>query len=158
MKTRSYTKFSSLFGSVLLVAITVISSGCATKAKPVENQPVAFVDSMTVPLAFEDAWLLTRDVLLQQDGIEIYTRDKRGMFVVYTDMHREKLLVPKRSMLTITLEEESKSATKIAVETVAQRYGVTVLTYPGWREDNKVSEEEVGREIMESIRGKASSN
>ena len=119
---------------------------------------MAFVDSMTVPLAFEDAWLLTRDVLLQQDGIEIYTRDKRGMFVVYTDMHREKLLVPKRSMLTITLEEESKSATKIAVETVAQRYGVTVLTYPGWREDNKVSEEEVGREIMESIRGKASSN
>lgn len=143
---------------MVLVAITVMTSGCATKPKQVETQPVAFVDSMTIPMAFEDAWLLTRDVLLQQDGIEIYTRDKRGMFVVYTDMHREKLIVPKRSMLTITLEEETKTDTKIAVETVAQRYGVTVLTYPGWREDNKVSEEEVGREIMESIRAQVSTN
>ena len=136
----------------------VASVGCATNPKPVETPAVAFVDSMTVPLAFDDAWQLTRDVLLAQDGVEIYTRDKRGMFVVYTDMHRKKLIMPHRSMLTITLESDTKESTQIAVETVAQRYGVTLLTYPGWRDKDTVSEEEVGRTILESIKTRVANN
>jgi hypothetical protein len=134
------------------------STGCATKPKPVETPAVAFVDSMTVPMAFDEAWQLTRDVLLVTEGVEIYTRDKRGMFVVYTDMHRKKLIVPHRSMLTITLEADTKESTKISVETVAQRYGVTPLTYPGWKDNDTVSEEEVGREILESIQAQVSKN
>ena len=120
---------------------------------------MAFVDSMTVPLDFEEAWKMTRDVLLEQEGIEIYTRDKRGMFVIYTDMHREKIIYPKRSMLTITLKKtDTEASTEIAVETVAQRYGVTPLTYPGWRDTKESSEEEVGREILESIKTRVSRN
>lgn len=140
------------------MGLIVLCAGCATKSRQGDTAAVAFVDSMTIPLEYELAWKLTRDVLLDQEGIEIYTRDKRGVFIAYTEMHREKILYPKRSMLTITLNAESKTSTKIAVETVAQRYRVTPLTYPGWRDDVEVSGEEVGREILESIKSRISTN
>lgn len=143
---------------MLLLSLVILCTGCATKAKTVDTVPVAFVDTMTIPLDYEQAWKLTRDVLLEQEGIEIYTRDKRGLFIVYTDMHREKILYPKRSMLTITLVPDTNTTTKIEVETVAQHYRVSPLTYPGWRDTEEVSEEEVGQEILESIRSTIASN
>ena len=147
----------SLEGALLL-GVLVLCASCATKSQQGETPVVAFVDSMTIPVEYEHAWKLTRDVLLEQEGIEIYTRDKRGVFVAYTQMYREKVIYPKRTMLTITLEAESKTSTKIAVETVAQRYRVTPLTYPGWQDAEEVSEEEVGREILDSIKSRISTN
>lgn len=135
---------------LLLTGLTLLS-GCATHSKTLDAPPVAFVDTMTIPVEYELAWKMTRDALLAQEGVEIYTRDKRGLFVAYTEMHREKILYPKRTMLTFTLESASKTSTKISVETVSQRYGVTPLTYPGWRDEDTVSGGNVGREILESI-------
>lgn len=112
---------------------------------------------MTVPVEFETAWALTRDVLLEKE-LEIYTRDKRGMFIVYTDMHRQKVIVPWRTKLTITLEEDGSEATKIAVETISQRYGVSLLTYPGWRDQDSSEPDSIGTEVLESIKSRIVEN
>jgi hypothetical protein len=135
----------------LLLTVTVSLGGCATKA-PIATGEI-FVDSMTVPIDFEAAWLLTRDVLLDQD-VEIYTRDKRGMFEVYTEMHRRNLIVPWRTKLTITLESETRETTKIAIETVKQKYSVGLLTYPGWLDQDYSEEESHGVAILESIKSR----
>lgn len=139
----------------LLSAVILGVSGCATGAQTPPEQP--FVDTMTVPLDFDAAWLLTRDVLLDQD-VEIYTRDKRGLFVAYTKTKRKSLIVPWRTKLTISLHEETAESTKIAIETVRQRYTVTPLTYPTWRDKDFVEGESAGTEVLEAIKSRIVQN
>jgi hypothetical protein len=138
---------------VLLVATLAV--GCSTKSTRADHE--FYVDSMTVPLDFDSTWALTRDVLLEHE-LEIYTRDKRGMFIVYTSMHRSKLVVPRRTKLTITLEAEGSESTKIAVETISQRYGVSLLTYPGWRDQDSSDPGPESVAILESIKSRIVEN
>ena len=153
MKSRKPLYYVRLVASLLLVI--TLASGCATKSTRADNE--LYVDSMTVPLDFESAWELTRDVLLEHD-VEIYTRDKRGLFIVYTAMHRSKLVVPNRTKLTITLEEEGSESTKIAIETISQRYGVSLLTYPGWRDQDSSDPGPESVAILESIKSRIIEN
>ena len=143
--------------AVLCSAIIIGLSGCATGTpdQPVPDQ--VFVDSMTVPLDFEAAWQLTRDTLLDED-VEIYSRDKRGLFIAYTKTKRKSLIVPWRTKITVSLQEETPETTKIAVETVAQRYTVTFLTYPSWRDKDFSDEEALGTALLESIKSRIVQN
>lgn len=138
-----------------LLLVVTFASGCATKSDRAEHE--LYVDSMTVPLDFESTWELTRDILLEHD-VEIYTRDKRGLFIVYTSMHRSKLLVPRRTKLTITLEEDGSESTTIAVETISQHYGVSLLTYPGWRDQDSSNPGPESVAILESIKSRIIEN
>lgn len=144
------------FRIVLMVLLAAnVVSGCATR-KAITTEG-AFVDTMIAPVSFDEAWKLTRDVLLEKD-VEIYTRDKRGLFVVYTGMYRRSLVVPHRTKLTITLTRESDTSTRIAVETVHQKYSVSLLTHPEWLDQSDVSTDSTGVEILKSIKSIISRN
>lgn len=134
---------------LMLLVVSAGGSGCATKSDT--KAEGAFVDTMVAPVSFERAWAMTRDVLLEKD-LEIYTRDKRGLFVVYTGMYRRNIVVPHRTRLTITLTSASETSTRIAVETVHQKYGVSLLTHPEWRDQSDVSSDSTGVEVLESIK------
>ena len=120
-----------LGSSVFLPAIFVFSFiGCATNSPQV--QPLSATDSRIVQAPFEAAWQATKAALRQQDYI-LFTRDKRGFFEAYTE-ERRKLIFPRRSRLSVTLVAVSSTTTRITVETLEQKYQVSLLTYPGWHE------------------------
>jgi hypothetical protein len=105
-----------------------------------------------VNLPFNEAWQLVKAVLREQD-YEIYTRDKRGVFVAFSGSKRN-LLQYHRTKLTIALEAVSDSATQVSVETLRQVYGVTLLTYPGWH-DRKTQDHTKAQAILKAIEAKA---
>lgn len=140
--------------ALLLSALILGASGCASSAP--KQQDEIFVDTMTVPMDFESTWQLTRDTLLDKD-IEIYTRDKRGLFVAYGNTRRS-LLIPWRTKFTITIQEESAESTKIAIEAVEQRYTVTLLTYPDWRDRDFRDKKGHGAALLESIKSRIVQN
>lgn len=130
--------------SVCLLAAAL--AGCRSTPEP-EPPPVV---SAVVEEDFETVWQTTRDVLLREK-LQIYTRDKRGLFVAYTDQHRRLLLFPHRTKLTIALEPLSPDSTQVFVETIHQRYRVTLLTYPDWRDAPKGAEEQSAQQLLDQI-------
>ena len=84
-----------------------------------------------------------RDVL-RESPVEIYTRDKRGEFVVFAKMSRA-FLTPRRLRVVVTLARVSESSTRVTVQTFPEAYTVQLLTYPAWRAaafgDNSLAEE-----------------
>lgn len=105
-------------------------AGCVRAAKDptgfaVERQGV-------VSAGYEDTWHAVKRTLRDQ-GYEIYTRDKRGIFVAFTDMRRA-LGQPKRIKYTVELGAVNDSQTDIYIEAVRQSYGVTLLTDPDWHD------------------------
>lgn len=135
-----------------LVAVALAVTGCASAAR--DTSGFALVDEATVNAPFEDAWQIAKTVL-REGEYDIYTRDTRGLFVAFSSPHRGWTLVPKRTKLTVTLEEVSISATRVTVETVDQTYGVTLLTYPDWH-DRKADGNEEAAEILSGIQAKVS--
>ncbi len=134
--------------TILLAGLLlVVAGGCATT--PRGTADFAVVDSGTVAMAFEDAWQATKHVLREKE-LELYTRDKRGVFVAYTPMKRNLFLVPRRTELTVILEPVSNDETDITIETVRQVYGVRLLTYPGWH-DRQTSDNSLAAGIMEAL-------
>ena len=101
---------------------------------------------------FEEAWQSAKAVLRER-GYDIYTRDKRGVFVAYSRMRRSRLLIPKRIKFTIALAPVSDSATEVTVESIRQVFGVTLLTYPGWH-DRQATDPSETQAIIEAIRAK----
>ena len=91
---------------------------------------------------------------LRERGLDVYTRDKRGVFVAYTPMKRQRFLTPKRVRYNVMLEPVSPDVTRVVVETVRQVYGVTLLTYPEWH-DRKMTDATQGDALLEAIRAKA---
>ena len=135
----------------LVLVCGLFAAGCKSTSGA-QNVPLPpRVDSITLEARFAGAWLQTRDTLLAQK-YEIYTRDKRGLFVAYTKVKRRLLFFPHRMKLTITLEALSADETRVSVETIFQRYRVTPLTYPDWRDDPRVVEEEIAGALLEAIR------
>jgi hypothetical protein len=155
MKRLDSSKMRRLGVMLMTLMLCCLMSACATRSDTAAEG--AFVDTMIAPVPFAEAWKLTRDVLLEKD-VEIHIRDKRGLFVVYTGMYRRKLVVPHRTKVTITLTIESDTSTRIAVETVHQKYSVTLLTHPEWLDQRDVSSDSTGVEILESVKSIISRN
>ncbi len=140
----------------LILVCGLFAAGCKSTPDAQSAPLPPRVDSITLQAPFDGAWQQTRDALLAQK-YEIYTRDKRGLFVAYTKVKRRLLFFPNRMKLTITLERLSEDETRISVETIFQRYRVTPLTYPDWRDDPRVVEGEIAGALLEKIRaGKVS--
>ena len=138
----------SLLGTVCLLG------GCARAAR--DTTGFAMVDSTTVDKPFVETWQATKAVLREME-LNLYTRDKRGTFVAFSDMKRQlHVFTPHRTKLTITLEEVSSDATKVTVETLDQVYGVTLLTYPDWH-DRKTQDNQIAASILENLRAKLAS-
>ena len=138
---------------VVLIAFAAAAGGCARAARSTEG--FAMVDSATLNAPFEETWQATKAVLREKD-CELYTRDKRGTFVAFTQMHRYlRFLTPKRMKYTITLEEVSSDSTRISIETIQQVYGVTLLTYPDWH-DRKTTDNSEALAILDAVKARVS--
>jgi hypothetical protein len=91
---------------------------------------------------------------LRESPVEIYTRDKRGKFVVFAKMRR-RFLTPRRLRLVVTLARVSESSTRVTVQTFPEEYTVQLLTYPAWR-PGAFGDNSLAKEIASSIVKKAS--
>jgi hypothetical protein len=106
-----------------------------------------------IPVSFEEAWTMTRDALLEQE-YRIYTRDKRGMFIAYTKERRNLLIFPHRIQFTIIIEEVTGETSRVAIESVEQRYKISFLSYPGWVSDVAATPEDTGQSIIDALNSK----
>ncbi len=123
---------STSLGRSIFIPTTLVLSilGCSSNSQPVQS--LSATDSRIVRAPFEAVWQATKAALREQDYI-LFTRDKRGYFEAYTE-ERRKRIFPRRSRLNVTLVAVSSTTTRVTVETQEQRYQVSLLTYPGWRE------------------------
>ncbi len=134
-----------------LVVCVAALGGCARAAR--DTTGFAIDNRITVDASFEDAWQTVKAVLREQD-LDIYTRDKRGTFVAFSDMRRKYLiLTPTRTKYTIQLDALSQEETTIHIEAVRQVYGVTLLTYPDWH-DRKLTNAEGSQALLDAIQAK----
>lgn len=124
----------------------LLMAGCST-APPVD-EALGAVDSLVVEAPMEEAWQAVKGVLRDREYL-IYTRDKRGLFVAYTNMKRRRL-TPRRQQITVTLQAQTRVSTQITVEIVKQTYGVSLLTYPGWH-DLKTDDHSTGESILTAV-------
>lgn len=134
---------------LLLLAVMAALGGCARAAR--DTTGFALNDTATVNAPFSEAWQLTKAVL-REKGYDLYTRDKRGVFVAFTGQ-RHSLLKLNRTKYTLSLRAVSDSETELTVETVRQVYGTTLLTYPGWH-DRKATHHEDAQELIKAIQAK----
>lgn len=143
------TKTGLLFAA-MVVAAAGLFSGCAKTA--LDTQGFAVVESMIIEAPFPQTWQATKAVLRERD-FDIYTRDKRGLFVAYSKTKR-RLLVPERMQYTVTVERVSADATQVALEVVKQIYGVTLLTHYGWH-DRKTTDNTEALAILSEVQALA---
>ena len=134
----------------ILLGCAVLVSGCKSTPDSAALRS-AQMDSLVLPGNFDDVWQATR-LGLSRQGYEIYTRDKRGLFVAHTKVRRHLFVFPNRTQLTVTLKEVSVDATRVTVETLKQGYRVTLLTYPDWRDSSKPADGDAALTLLESIR------
>jgi hypothetical protein len=145
------TRIVTLCMTVVLVA--VIAAGCARAAR--DTSGYALTEQATVEAPLEETWQATKAVLRELE-MDIYTRDKRGVFVAYSTMNRKlAVFTPERTKYTVTLAPVSGGVTEVNVEAVRQVYGVTLLTYPDWH-DRQTTDASGAQAIVEGIRTKLS--
>ena len=136
-----------------LLLVLVAGSGCARAAR--DTTGFAVSDSVTIGAAFTDTWQAAKAVMREMD-LEIYTRDKRGVFVAFTPAKRRGLFGrSRRTRVTVTLERVASETTSVKVEVMDQIYGVTLLTYPDWH-DRKTTDKRVANEFVEALQAKLS--
>ncbi len=133
---------------VLLAAIAA-TGGCARAAR--DTTGFSITDTATVNAPFSDAWQMAKAILREKD-YDLYTRDKRGVFVAFSSQHHN-LLRLNRTKFTVSLHPISDSATEVTVESVLQVYGTTLLTYPGWH-DRKTTRHEDALDLLKAIQAK----
>jgi hypothetical protein len=109
----------------------------------------ATTGTVTVNKSLPDAWQAVKEVL-RDKGLDLYTRDKRGVFIAFSPMKRNLFLVPTRIKYTVALESLSDSSTKVTVDAVRQVYGVTLLTYPNWH-DRKTTDGTLKDDILSAL-------
>ena len=136
----------SIFIVVILTGLTVLQWGCARAS--LDTSGYAMLDTGTVEAPFEETWQTVKTVLRERD-LELYTRDKRGVFVAYTPVRRN-LLQPGREKYAIELERIGATETRISIATIRQVYGVTLLTYPDWH-DRPAKDNTEALEILDVI-------
>ena len=136
-----------LIALLTLAVLCAAGSGCARAAR--DTSGFALREEAVVNAPFEDTWQTVKKVLNDQ-GYEIYTRDKRGAFVAYTPMKRTLWIHPRRTKFTIELAQTSPEQTAIGIESVRQVYGVTLLTHPNWH-DRAQRDPKACQAILEAI-------
>jgi hypothetical protein len=147
-----FARFAQYCVALLLLGALLLP-GCARAAK--DTTGFTMEDSITVAKPLDETWQDTKAVLREME-MDIYTRDKRGEFVAFTPMKRQLYVgTPHRTKLTIVLKEATANSTTVSIETVAQVYGVTLLTYPDWH-DRKAANNNEAVAILESLKAKSS--
>ncbi|HOH42267.1 MAG TPA: hypothetical protein PLZ53_04060 [Candidatus Hydrogenedentes bacterium] len=141
---------SIVINSCLILAVVLTGLGCARAAR--DTSGFALREETTVASGYENTWQTVKHVLREQ-GYEVYTMDKRGYFVAYTPLKRILWMQPKRTKFTVELARLSDNETVIAVESIRQIYGVTLLTHPNWH-DRKQNDPAPGAALLEGIRTK----
>lgn len=136
--------------TVLLLLVIAGLGGCARAAR--DTSGFALENRVTVNAPFNDTWQAVKHVLREQ-GYDIYTRDKRGIFVAYSQSHRSLILQPHRIKYTVEVGEVTKETTSIYIQTVRQVYGVTLLTYPDWH-DRKMTDNSGAVAILDAVQAK----
>ncbi len=134
----------------IMLAMILIGSGCARSARDTTGFSLREETVLNAP--FEEAWHTVKHVLREQ-GYDIYTRDKRGAFVAYTPMRRVMWMQPRRTKFSIEMARVAPNETAIAIESIRQVYGVTLLTHPGWH-DRKQQDPAAAQAILEGIQQK----
>jgi hypothetical protein len=137
---------------ILCLALGISVAGCRSAGDP--QLVRAHDESVVIGFPLEQAWEHVRDTLIEKE-YDVYTRDKRGLLIGYTKMKRRGLLIPHRTKFTIVLEKITNESTEITVESVHQRYQVTFLTYPGWRDmeidSEALEDKELGHDLLMAI-------
>lgn len=136
--------------AAVLLALTclVAADGCARFQGRSAGERSTVPVSTEVDGEFKVVWAVVRDVL-RESPVEVYTRDKRGRFVVFQDKGRA-FLTPRRLRFGITLRPVSESQTRVTVETFPEAYTVQLLTRPAWRPAD-FGDNSLAREILNSI-------
>src|SRR5688500_4151028 len=100
------------FQIALLSGLMFIATlgGCARAAR--DTTGFAIETRGTVNASFEDTWNGVKGALREQ-GLAIYTRDKRGVFVAYSKHKRSPLLQPHRVKYTIELGSVTDAQTDV---------------------------------------------
>lgn len=138
-----------ILGVLLVLALVPCVNGCARAARNTEG--FAMVDGVVIDAPFTETWQAAKSVL-RESKYDIYTRDKRGLFVAYPGT-THKRFVHHRTQYTITLEAVSAKSTRVTVETLKQVYGVTLMTYPGWH-DRKTTDNSQTLALLEAVKAK----
>lgn len=138
-----------LYMAILAVTVTALG-GCARAARDTSGFAMQFETTIEQP--FDEAWQTVKGVL-RNENLEIYTRDKRGVFVAFSKMRRH-LFVPHRIKHEFVLEPVGESRTHITLISVRQVYGVTLLTYPDWH-DRKLDDSAPSEALLETIQSSA---
>jgi len=144
------------FCNMRLLAMSVLgvlcfAVGCATTLP--DTGGFESTDAVTIGAGFDETWQATKAVLREME-LEVYTRDKSGEFVAFSEMRRQfRVVTPRRVKITIRLEELSAESTSLSVESVEQVYGVKLLTYPDWHDRESV-DNELAVTILESVRNR----
>ena len=137
---------------LVIIWCVVATGGCATStptSTPDAGGAVIEPVSADLDVGFKAARDAIRDVL-RSKPIEIYTRDKRGEFVVHADMGR-RLFTPRRLRLVIALKAVSENKTHVTISTFPEAYTVQLLTVPAWR-PARFGDNGLANEILESVR------
>ena len=136
--------------SLALAAVMLAGFGCARAAR--DTTGFAVREEATVKAPMEETWQAVKTILREQE-YDIYTRDKRGAFVAYSDARRLLLVQPRREKYTIDVVAVNDAESKVVVEAVRQVYGVTLLTYPGWH-DLQLTDNTQARALLDAVTAK----
>jgi len=126
------------------------ATGCArvgARSGDAREEMIAPV-SAEVDAEFTVVRRLMRDVL-RDSPVEIYTRDKRGIYVVFADMRRA-FLTPRRLRLVITIRPLAENRSRVTIETFPEAYTVQLLTEPAWR-PAVFGDNSLAKEIIDSL-------
>lgn len=131
--------------------LAALGAGCASTppAQPAEVP----LESTVLQAEYEDVWQATRRAL-QASELDIYTRDKRGMFVAF-DEKKRLFSIPRRARITVIVERVTTSSTRVSIEAVRERYRMPILRHPGWKEEAGGDLTELKRELLASIEAQA---
>ena len=143
---RGFVTHMHRYRFVILAAI-VAAAGCASTPPPAP--PEVPTESAVLPYEFDSVWQATRDTLKGQN-YEIYTRDKRGMFVAHTP-RKGTFSIPNRARITVILERVTAGSTRVTVEAVRERYRMPLFRNPGWKEQPEVDLTDRRQAVLEGI-------
>lgn len=146
-------RYKLVNGMFVILFSMALLSGCARTLK--DTSGFAEEKVITVKAPFDKTWQATKEAL-RELNLDIYTRDKRGVFVAYDQPKREWMQL-KRVKYEIQLGSVTSEETRIFVSAIKQIYGVTLLTNPDWHDrkiTGKSKSEDIINKIMEKTGGK----
>ncbi len=147
---KEYRIIKTIF--IILIAV-IIFPGCARTLKDTSGFAEEKVCTVNAPL--DRVWQATKETL-RELKLDIYTRDKRGIFIAYDQPKREWMQL-RRVKYEIQLGAVNSEETRIFISAVKQIYGVTLLTNPDWHDrkiTGKTKSEDIINKIMEKTGGK----